>query len=150
MNKLWNIIGGLAALILFLPLIIIIIPVVLINDALTKRKVRQWLKENDYTYFLIYTAGKSKRKFYEENVLPQLNPGIKSGVFDGACFKGFIDQRIAVELSLYDNEGFPIIGKIEEGILTKKSLKQEYKQLVVMESNKAAFIEEIQNRIDEL
>lgn len=152
-NKVKNIVIGIV-LVLLLPLIIaiiiIVIPLAIVDDFKSKRMLKKWLRNNDYSYFFIYTTGKRKRKFIESTVLSQLNKGIEQATFDGKEFSGFIDTKIARMLSIYDNQGFPIIGKIEEGKLTHESLKVEFQEMVIRDKNEKAFVSEVQERIDKL
>lgn len=106
-EKLGNI-ALIAIVILLLPLIlvgiVIAIPFALIQDARSKRRLRRWLNQNDYSYFFIYSMGKRKKRFFEQEVIPKLNKGVEIGIFDGIDFKGFITTEIARLLSIYDNE----------------------------------------------
>lgn len=141
-------------MVLLLPLIIaiivIVIPFAILDDFRSKRMLKKWLRNNNYSYFFIYTTGKRKRKFIESSVLPQLNKGIELATFNGKEFSGFIDTKIARMLSIYDNHGFPIIGKIEEGKITHESLKVEFHEMVIRDKSERAFISEVQERIDKL
>ncbi|MEM1405637.1 MAG: hypothetical protein AAGG59_02595 [Bacteroidota bacterium] len=152
-RKLGNI-ASIAIGILLLPLILVAvvfaIPFALLQDARSKRRLRRWLNQNDYSYFFIYSTGKRKKRFFEQEVIPRLNQGVEIGIFDGIDFKGFITTEIARLLSIYDNEGFPIIGKIENGELFHKSLKKEYHLWVVQDKNENKFINEVLDGLDDI
>lgn len=125
-NILKNIESGFLIL-LFSPILLIGIIVFLIVIYINHRKKRKWLNQNDYTYFLIHTTGKTNKEFFENTVIPALSAGTEIVIFDGMDFHGFINSKIVKMLMLYDNNGFPIIGKIENGKIKVESLKVEYK-----------------------
>lgn len=158
MDRLLNNIGlGLIALIavpLFLVVLLLFLPMILaltsINAFRKKRRIHKWIAQNDYSYFLIHTTGRWKRQFFEEKVIPNLSPGIEIGTFDGVNFKGFMTSEIARYLKLNDQGGFPIVGKIENGILSSRSMKAKFLHYIQNENNTARFMEVLQETIDDL
>ncbi len=79
-----------------------------------------------------------------------MSPGLKTGIYDGMDFKGFITSEVAGHFQLNDQQGFPIVGKIENGQLTVRSLKVEFSQYVGLEKNVERFEDALQEAIDNL
>lgn len=130
--------------------LIIFVPIEVTRSAKRRRRIRKWVTRNDYNYFLIYTTGKWKRNFFEQRIIPALSPGLKTGIYDGMDFKGFITSEVAGHFHLNDQQGFPIVGKIENGQLTVRSLKAEFSQYVGLEKNVERFEDALQEAIDNL
>lgn len=136
------------------PLIILLVIVLVVTEwfaSIKRKKVRRaWLQQNDYSYFIIYSIGKRKKRLFEEYVIPQLNPGVQIATFDGKRFDGFINTEMARLLPIYEHKGFPIIGKIENGEVTYKSMKSVYLLWVIQNYNIERFINEVLDGLDEL
>ncbi len=136
-------------IVLLLPLIIlIVVPLVIIQDVLSKRRLKKWLSENEQSYFIIYTLGRRKRQFIEKEVLPLLPEDIITVRFDGVNHNGDFDSSIAHALKIYQNHGFPVIGKIIDGKVRFKSLKSEYKELVQQEKDIGKFVDVLLDEVN--
>lgn len=149
-NDLRNIIFALVILALS-PLIVLVLLVLDWFANIKRNRIRKaWLHQIDYSYFLIYSMGKRKKRLFEDQVLPRLNPGVQIATFDGKRFDGFINTEMARLLPIYEHSGFPIIGKIENGEVTCKSMKSAYQFWVNQNKNIEQFINEVLDGLDEL
>lgn len=135
---------------LILILLVLMLPFILYEDWKRKKKLRSFLQQHDYSYFFIYTSGRSKRKFYEKLIIPTLNPGIEVIKYDGEKYNCFFESVTVNSIINPSEKGYPIIGKIEEGKVTTQSLKDEFVELVLKQKEVHQFNDLLQRKIDEL
>ena len=132
---------------------VLALPFILYEDWKRKKRVRSFLQQHDYSYFFIYTiytSGRSKKKFYEQLIIPKLNPGIEVIKYDGEKYSRFFEPVTVHSIINPSETGFPIIGKIEEGKLTTQSLKDEFVEMVLKKKEVHQFNDLLQRKIDEL
>jgi len=122
----------------------------IISDFQDNKFVKRWLKSNEQSYFIVYSSGKRKRKIIERYILPNINPGINVGTYNGSHFTGFVPDRVALKHGLYGKEGFPIIGRVCDGALIFESLKNQLKLVLSNKSTTVALLAEVQPKINQI
>ena len=135
---------------LILIFLVLALPFILYGEWKRKKRVRSFLQQHDYSYFFIYTSGRSKRKFYEQLIIPTLNPGIEVVKFDGEKHNRFFEPVTVHSIINPSEKGYPIIGKIEEGKVTTQSLMEDFVELVLKQKEVHQFNDLLQRKIDEL
>lgn len=134
----------------FLVVGILSIPFMILQDKMNEKKARQFLERHDDTYFFIYSSGRRKVKYYESLIIPKLNPGIEVIKYDGEKYNCFFEPVSVHSIMNLSEKGYPIIGKMEEGKVITKSLKDEFIELVLKQKEVHQFNDLLQRKIDKL
>ncbi|MEM6894660.1 MAG: hypothetical protein AAF554_13290 [Bacteroidota bacterium] len=136
---------GIALSILFLPAMLVLVPMGHFQRKKFEKKYRTFLIENHGKNFFCYNNRKNSKKFIEDEILPNLTNSIEIVYLNGRKVESAYNEECISEAlyALKTYSGFPHLMKIRNGKLIDKSINNPFYNVLNVNTSKSELLTKI-------